>query len=441
VPPEDHNPDELDDLPGRGESPQKAGEFTRAFGGKPERIPETENIPPSPGSITQLLGGQLKKTSPPLEELHPPSSAVPNPPESRPVDSFTKAFDGVNAFTRNPANLVGYTFPAEAGRQPHPGAPPSESSGSFTRLFGSGEGILTPAGDEERPRSSSVRDSRPLTPTRPPEANAGSFTAAFLSPSAPVVPVSSGQPGSFTEEFGPPPSQAALEPRSPSRNAWTSPTVPGSPLPGYDVEPGVPFISQRTPATDGGFDRLVNPLSREVPPPSNPTLPNMRPVRLPDEPLPDLNYAPRGSGSPPGATVVFNPRPAEPELAEPRGESAYTIVRKLSDLRSQGAAGIGAPPTGAGVPAVPPSPPQYTPPVPSAWPPTPTVQPAPPWQPPQMAPPPMPQAPTFPAPALSVQPPTLGDKLVSFLPFMLALTVINFLGLLAVLIILFAIRK
>jgi hypothetical protein len=44
-------------------------------------------------------------------------------------------------------------------------------------------------------------------------------------------------------------------------------------------------------------------------------------------------------------------------------------------------------------------------------------------------------------PALSSQPPTLGDKLVSFLPFMLALTVINFLGLLAVLIILFAIRK
>ena len=56
--------------------------------------------------------------------------------------SFTLAFDGLNAFTRDPADLSKNDFPLEASK-----INPDVSSGppgSFTRLFGSGEGVLTP---------------------------------------------------------------------------------------------------------------------------------------------------------------------------------------------------------------------------------------------------------------------------------------------------------
>jgi hypothetical protein len=465
VPAQDHKPDKYDNVPGRDESTQETGEFTRTFGGKTDRtkqddpsVEDTQDtLSPTPGSLTQLLGSKSKKPSPPpTDRLDQPPSAVPNPPESRPADSFTKAFDGVNAFTRDPAGLGEYSSRPEAGKQPRPDVTPSKSPGSFTRLFGSGEGVLTPAGDEERPRPPVARDPKPShgglpgfpqaasasdrnAPSKPPEVEPGSFTGAFRSQSAPEPPESKAQRGSLTEEFG----------SSPSWTGPTHPSRPGGSVPAYNVEPLLPSNPQRPPTPAGGFTRLIDPLQSEPvrpepAPPPDATLPSMRSARLPEYPLADPNYAPRGSASGHDATVVFNPsRQPEPEVTAPPGKSDYTRVLEGSKFRPQrDVSGIVGSPSGAGTSAAPPNPPQYpqfAPPVAPAWPPTPA--PAPPWQPPQLTPPAMPQPPALSAPALPLKPPTLGDQLVSFLPFMLALTVINFLGLLAVLIILFATRK
>jgi len=423
-------------------------------------LPE-DGLPPAPGSLTQLLGGKSKTPSPPpTDRLDPPRTAVPNPPDPRSASSFTSAFDGVNAFTRNPADLGETNFPPAAERQPRPDVTPSASPGSFTRLFGSGEGILTPTGDEQRPRPPMARDPRPAggglpsfpqaesapdrnAPSKPAEIEPGSFTQAFHSQSAPEPPESKTQRGSFTEEFGPSPSWPAPETLPHSTGPLrTYPPRPGGTSPTYNTEPSVPLSNpQRPPAPAGGFTRLIDTLRPDPAPPSDP--PSMRSARPPEHPLPDLNFTPRGPASEGGATVVFNPSSQpEPEVAAPRGKSEYTVVVERSRLRQAAEGpGAGASPYGAGAPAAPPNPPQYpqfAQPAAPAWQPPPA--PAPPWQPPQMTAPPM-QAPALGAPALPLQPPSLGDKLVSFLPFMLALTVINFLGLLAVLIILFATRK
>lgn len=451
---QDHKPDEFDDVARRDDSPKPAGEFTSAFGAKVDRATEsdplTEGDLPAPGSLTQVLGGKSKGPLPAPDRLDQPRAVVPNAPESRPADSFTRAFEGVNAFTRNPADLGTYTIPAEPGRQPaRPDANPSEPSGSFTRLFGSGEGILTPAGEEERPRPSAVRGPTPVAPSRPAEVESGGFTQAFQSQSAPESRELKPQRGSFTEEFGSPPTSWPAPEPLPSKSAPPYPSRPGSTLPGYNVDPVLPSTPQRSPAPAGGFTRLIDtlrpePMSPEPAPPADVTRSSMRRAGPPEYPLADSDYAPGTSGAGPGATVVFNPSgPPEPELATPRGKSEYTMVVERSSLRPPAEVpGGGAPPYPAGAAAASPNPPQYpqmAAPVAPPWMPPPA--PTPPWQPPQLTPPAMPQAPPLAPPAAPLQPPTLGNKLVSSLPFMLALTVINFLGLLAVLIILFATRK
>src|SRR6266404_491774 len=159
VPPQDHKPDEFGNLAGRDQSSPETGEFTRAFGGKANQTKHGDpsgDDGPTPGSLTQLLGSKSKKPPlPPADKLDQPQSEVPNPPGPRPASSFTSAFDGVNAFTRDPADLGEYSLPSESSKQ-HPDV--TESPGSFTRLFGSGEGVLTPAGEEERPRPRMVQD-------------------------------------------------------------------------------------------------------------------------------------------------------------------------------------------------------------------------------------------------------------------------------------------
>ena len=454
MPIQDDKPEEFGKAPGRDNSTQGTGEFTRAFRGRtePAKPPSTPNDPsvedspsPAPGSLTQPLGGKSKQPAPPPpDKPDSPRSAIPHALESRPVDSFTKAFDGVNAFTRNPADLGEFHFSPEAGKQPPSEATPSESPGSFTRLFGSGEGVLTPSGTDERPRSPATQYPK-LDPSRPTGVEPGSFTEAFRAQSAPESPESKAQRGSFTEEFGAPPSWSASEPLPPSTPDRTYPSRPGSGLPTYNPEPVLPSNPQRPPAVSG-FDRLINPLSNPLSSEPAPASDATRTVRLPEPPLPDTNYAPRASSPAPGATVVFSPsRQPEQEVDAPRGKSEYTMVVERSKLRPPvEVPGTGGLPSGAGASAAPPNLPQYPPmpqPVAPAWPPMPTVAPAPPWQPPQLTPPAMPQAPSLSAPALPLKPPSLGDQLVSLLPFMLALTVINFLGLLAVLIILFATRK
>jgi hypothetical protein len=330
VPGQDHKPDEFS-IPERDELTNR-GEFTRAFGGKTEPAvapdpseEETQDTAPrSPGSLTQLIGGKPNKPSPsPTDSPGQPRSAIPNPPPPRPAVSFTSAFDGLNAFTRDPADLGSGDFPSEAGKQPRRDMTPVEPSGSFTRLFGTGEGVLTPSGTEECPHPLMARD--------------------------------------------------------PQHPGGRVPGFPQSTLPGYFVEPALPSNPQRTPAAGQGFERLVG------------------------QPHSESN---------PHATVVFNgPSSPQPEPAEPEGESAHTVIKKLSDLRSQKEASS----IGNSL--------------------------APPWQPPQLTPPAMPQGPAPPSPRFPPATPTLGDKLVSFLPFLLALSMINFLGLLAVLIILFATRR
>ena len=466
MPPQDHKPDEFGNRAGRDESQREAGEFTRAFGGRAERTDEDDStaentLSPAPGSLTQLLGGKSKTPPlPPTDKLDQPPSEVPNPPEPRPASQFTSAFDGVNAFTRDPADPGARNLPPESSK-PHPDV--TESPGSFTRLFGSGEGVLTPAGEEERPRPRMVQDpshgglagipqatsapDRKDPSSRPSEAEPGSFTEAFRSQSAPESPERKVQRGSFTKEFGSSPSSPARETQLPYTNARTYPSKPGG-APEYNVEPVLPSNLQRPPSAAGGFERLINPSMDTLRPdalrpepvfPTNATLPSMRSPQIPDRPLPEPNYSPRGPSSEDGATVIFNPsRQPEPEVTEPQGKSAHTMVVEGSRLRSlRDAAGTAVPPVGAGTPAATPNPLQYPQMASPAWPPAPA--PAPPWQ-PHMTPPPMPHAPALAAPALPM-PPSLGEKLVSFLPFMLALTVINFLGLLAVLIILFATRR
>jgi hypothetical protein len=400
MPRDDYRPNEFGNTPDSDKSPQEKGEFTRAFEGKGSRQNQSdssaEHREPAPGSITQLMGSESHVSSPaPPKRLDESRAAVPGPPSS-PVDSFTKAFGDVNAFSRDPAGLSQYTFDSETGKPPIPEVTPSHS-GSFTRLFGTGEGILTPSGTEEHSQSPTARDPKLSAPSRPPAIPPSSFTEILHSQAGAVPPESRTPPHSFTEEFQSAPSQPAPRYLSAPNNPSTYSARPES------AERVLPPSPKRQTPPQQGFERLVG-TSKQDPTPST------------------------------GATIVFNRSgSSEPEITESQAESDYTMVRRLSDLRSRKDATGVAGPAGAGVSAAPPAPPAWTPP----------AAPTPPqWQPPQPpAPVVMPQPPALSAPALPLQPLPLGDKLVSFLPFMLALTVINFLGLLAVLIILFATRK
>lgn len=361
--------------------------------------PRRQDTPsPESGSITQMLGGKSNQSSPPADKPDQPQPAAQVPPRSSPVDSLTKAFVGVNAFSRDPAGLTRYTLDPEVKPEAAAEVAPPRSPGSFTRLFGSGEGILTPSGTDEHSRPPIVRDAEPSSTPR--SETPSSFTEVFDSPSIP--PGAKKDPGSFTEEFDSPRSWQTPNSSTPS----TSPSrLPSRSDKGGQILPPTP----KPPSTPTqAFERLVKP-SRPDPTPST------------------------------GATIVFDRSGSpETEFTGSQAESEYTMVRKLSDLRSgKEASGTAVSPgSPSGAPVLPQRE-QFGPPAPPAW--TPPAPAPPQWQPP--VPPPVPQPPTFAPPALPQRPPSLGDRLVSLLPFMLALTAINFLGLLAVLIILFATRR
>jgi hypothetical protein len=345
-----------------------------------------------------MLGGQSNQSLPPPDELDEAQPAVPS--RSSPSDSFTKAFVGVNAFSRDPAGLTSYSLDSEVKQEATADGVPPRSPGSFTRLFGSGEGVLTPSGTDEHSRPPLVRDAEQSSPPRP-ETSPSSFTEVFEPLSAAIPAGPKKDPRSFTEEFDSPRSWQTPNSSTPS----TSPSrFPGTSDKGGQILPATP----KPPSTPTqAFERLVG-APRPDPTPST------------------------------GATIVFDRSGSpESEFTGSQAESEYTMVRKLSDLRSgkeaSGAAVSRGSPSGA--PVVPQRE-QFGPAAPPAW--TPPAS-NPPWQPP--APPPVPQPPTFSPPAIPQKPLSLGDRLISLLPFMLALTVINFLGLLAVLIILFATRR
>jgi len=473
VPPQSDNTNEFGESHAP-EEPQEAGEFTRSFGGRedkpsPDPPSSVDSSSSQPGSLTQLLGGKSKPSPSPADEPTQLPSLTPNPADAPTTDSLTSAFEGVNAFTRDLGDLREDPFKTELGKQPRSDLPRS-SPGSFTRLFGSGEGVLTPAGpeDDSGPRlpiapkpSHPGFTSGPQEQSRPPAPEPGSFTEAFRAQEPPHSVEANRKGGSFTDQFGSPSSWPAPEPTLPSA---TLPSAP-SRYPPAAADPfrarqdeQVPLGSRQRPATpDGGFTRLVGSYGADDAPLPDATRPSIPAPRVPQRPLPDRNFAPPGSASSPDATIAFNPRRSETEFTSPPGKSEYTMVMERSKLRTPAEVpgGGGSPssgsPYGAGASAAlpgspqyaPPGPPQYpqfAPPAAPAWPPTPAIPPAPAWQPPQLTPPAMPQAPTLAAPALPM-PPTLGDKLVPFLPLILTLTVVNFLGLLAVLIILFATRK
>ena len=436
MPSQGKNPDENIRVP---EEPlREASEFTRAFGGKndkPKLDDPSGGSSPSPqsGSLTQLLGG---KSQPPEDKLAPsPPLAQPAAP---PANSFTTAFDGVNAFTRDPADLTENSLTNKTSEPPrfdtHPALP-----SSFTRLFGSGEGILTPAGPED----AGNRPPRPQTPkppnvvlpsfsqahsrTAPPES--GPFTEAFRSqtPSDPVEPNQEGR--SFTDQF------------EPSASWRTPPTIPSESPEPYSPkqEASRPPVSQHGPlAPDGGFTRLIGaykPDTALLPPETQSPIPS---ARIPQRSLGDPDFPAHGSVPGRDATVIINPSRPEPEFPASAGKSEYTRIMDGSKFRPPvdpyGATGS---PSAAGVSAAPPIPvPSLQPP---AWPPTPATPPH--WTPPPLTPPAMPLPPALALPALPMKSPTLGDQLVSFLPLILTLSVVNFLGLLVILIVLFATRR
>ena len=446
MPPQDNNPDELEThVP---EEPEEDGGFTRAFGGKADTHNLDEPLAgndasPQPGSLTQLLGGKSKPSPIPGDSPVPSPAITQNPAAATPAHSFTNAFDGVNAFIRHPAQIGGDRLNTEVVRQPSSDLTPSAAPGSFTRLFGSGEGVLTPTGSEDdkseplrrpiAPKPPNVSPSFPQTAAGPSASDPGSFTEAFHAQTRPEPGEPKSRGGSFTEEFESPSSWPQEQTHSPRQPASAST---------HRDEPHPLSNSPRPASPIGGFTRLIDPLNLDAPF-ADTTKPSISADRPPQRPLPDINHTVRGPAPAHDATIAFNPSRSEPEFVAPTGKSEYTMVIERSQYRQPSdpyAAGSQALPSAA-APATPPVQVQY-PPVPQApaWPPV--AAPAPPtWSPQPLTPPPVPQPPVFGAPGLPQRPPTAGDKLVSFLPLILALTVVNFLGLLAVLIILFATRK
>jgi hypothetical protein len=463
VPFHDDNPDDLGDSSAPDE-PREAGEFTRAFGGGKDK-PETghpsamDRSPSQPGSLTQLLGGKSKPDAPAADKSPPHPPVTANPPASPTPDSFTTAFEGVNAFTRNLGDLREDPFKTEIGKQPPSDPSPSASPGSFTRLFGTGEGVLTPSGPEND------RDRRPRVTPKPSDAGetsfrqaprpapppAGSFTEAFRAQQPPEPPESKLKGGSFTEQFESPSSWPPPEPLPPPSPSRAYPATTADPFRARPEEPP-PLGSPQTPASsEGGFTRLMSSYDADATRPPDATQPAIPAMRPPQRPLSDSSFSVPGPSSPPGATVVFNQPRSEPEFTPASGKSEYTVVMEASKFRASGDRLAPGPSLATPAAASPPPPVQYPPaPQPPAWPPAPAVPappawgqpPAPPaWGQPAMVPPPMPQSPAAPQFAVPAKLPSAGDRLVQFLPLILTLSVVNTLGLLAVLIILFATRK
>jgi hypothetical protein len=385
LPSSDHNPHEFYDVPDGDDLARAAGEFTRAFEAKANLrdTSEEQGAAPTAGSITQLLGKSEVSSSKAPEGQDQPPAPVPT---SGRAESFTKAFEGVNAFSRDPAGLSRFDLnSADVG--PASDATRTGKPGSFTRLFGSGEGILTPSGSDESSRSQSPgnRESPQRADVQP-----QNFTELF--PALPATPKE--HAGSVTEQFQSPVSWRAPE----------SPLPSASPRASSSRQEDTPIFAngaKRPSPPTQGFERLVSQAT--------------------SAPMPS-----------PGATIVFDRAGSTGSgITESPAESEYTMVRKLSDLRSRVDVSGKSSPIAGETPAPAAAAPAWTPP------PAPAL---PQWQAPQRpTPPQMPQTPnSAAAPQIG---PSLGDRLVSFLPFILALTVINFLGLLAVLIILFATRK
>ena len=165
-------------------------------------------------------------------------------------------------------------FDSQASKHPCPDVTPPQSPGSFTRLFGSGEGVLTPSGTAEssqpplprefretvgglprgsQPPSGSVRN----RPSIPPANEPSGFTQAFPPPSVPEPPESKAQPGSFTKEFGSPPSWRSPEPPPSSTTAQAYIPGPGGTFARVQRRAGSSFQST-APASARGWIHALN---------------------------------------------------------------------------------------------------------------------------------------------------------------------------------------
>jgi len=445
------NPDPSEDsrLPGQ------PGEFTRAFGGGGDTTQDDTALSPErssspPGSLTQILAGANKVPQVPPEKTPQSGQGVRNSSASPHANSFTTAFDGVNAFTRDLGDLREDPFRTEPRKQPRLDAASSAPSGTFTRIFGAEEGMLAPAhpeGDDfekpsPRPQAPASRETSFSRGSDLSRSESDGFTDAFRAQNREDRTEPRLKPGSFTEQF-PPSSWPAQEPPLPPEPPRAHTPMPTDRFRARQDEPPS-FTSKQPPAPSrGGFTDLISSPGSEPAPLRDATRPISPPPRIPQRPIPDPSFKPPASSSPPGATVVFDPSRSEPEFSPPQGKSEYTMVVEASKVRaaSDRLAASGAPSASAGSGA-PPAPVQYPPtPQAPAWPPSPAMPPAPPWTPPQVPAPPMPQPPVVPQPSMPPAPPTIGERLVQFLPLILALSVINFLGLLAMLIIFLATRK
>jgi hypothetical protein len=428
------NSDRSDNAKAR-EAKDDTGEFTRAFAPKKEDKPLAQQLANAarPGDATQSLAGLPRNLTGDDRFPEQADSSVPN--------SFTAAFDGVNAFARDLGSQDD-AFKPEL-RKPSQSGASSAASGTFTRIFGAGEGVLTPSAPEAddttpAPFSNALGpENTGFSVRQRPVSDSPGFTGAFGAGTSPELSRSASTRGSFSEQFDSP----FLPRESPAPSAFRG----GPPLTSdhFRANQNEPIALEDSPrrATEGGFTKLMS--SYEEPGPrsevnGSPDITQSLPRRSPDfNPHPPGHHSP----SPPGATVVFDTPGSRPEFASTGGKSAYTEVIDGSKLRAS--VSTGAPltvsaasgatlPTSANVPVRPsafPYPPAPQPPVPPAWNPAPLPPPA-----------PQPTIP-WPHPPASHELPPAGARLVQFLPLILTLSVVNTLGLLAVVIILFATRR
>jgi hypothetical protein len=406
---------------------RKTGNFTRAFGGKNDLDhvePPSGSEPDSQRSLTQQLGSKISSAS---DTFSQSSDIASKPPASG--DSFTNAFDGLNAFAPSPLDFR--EEPTSELQKQSRSELNSAAPGTFTRLFGSRDGFLTPneanpdRGHEEPPaEQSSIRGAVFRQEPASTPSFGGSSTEAF---SPPATSDARSARRSFTEEFNSPGSGLESKPL-PSFDAL----INGSPRSERQSELPAMGDAMRPPSVDGGFTRLVTP------PPDRRRTEPMRPGR----PILEIQQTDHGPALrepiSSGATIVFGDPYSE--LKAP-GKSEYTQIVEASKLRAAVAEqSATASPSGFAASATPAAPMQYPPaPQPPQWQPN-LAPPSPPaWGPP--TPPPAPQPPAVPQLAPPGKLPTTGERLVQFLPLILTLSVVNTLGLLAVLIILFATRK
>lgn len=428
MPPRNDNLDGREDLNVHAE-PDETGKFTPAFG---EREVSPSNSSSQPGSLTQALGGSSKPSQ--SEEEKPPQVARTFPKSSASAESFTSAFKGVNAFTRDLGDPPEDPFKTESGRKPRMNSVSPPSSGTFTRIFGAGEGVLTPAGpgDDSFPKPSlpkapMVKDTNFSAPNSATEQR-GSFTEAFHTQPPPDPIGTNRNGGSFTDQFGSP---SAPEPPTPR---YSPPGRQDDISPPGDPERAIP---------NGGFTRLVGSYDSDITPLPDVTRRSTPVAHVSQRPLADPNFGSPATSSLPNATIAFNPRRSETEFTPPQGKSEYTRVVDSSKFRQpRDPYGTASAPPPAAAPPLPPAVVQYPlAPQTPAWPPAPAVPTPQVSGHPQMATPTIPQPPAAPQLGAFPNPPTAGDRLIQFLPLILTLSVVNTLGLLAVLIILFATRK